>query len=222
VKPRPGGPVRPRPGGPGSVRIDLGDVLLDPSTTVIERPGPAELPDLLRDRVGDLKLPPPVTGTKPGNVVDTVAVTDKELAGLLKGATQGGKVVWSLGGCEVLVHLDGITARSTSGAVAVVVPVESDQTGRVDLPVVFAVGTDERETGLLAATAARPPGPVALAGRWGEAVQALAWDALLQVAVALAARAGTDARGDPLVPVALRAGPDRFVVVPQARYRKLR
>jgi hypothetical protein len=133
-----------------------------------------------------------------------------------------GKVVWSLGGNEVLVHLDGITAALADGAVAVVVPVETDQTGRVELPVVFAVGDARRDAGLLAATTSRPPGPALLVERWGEAVQALAWDALLNVLVALAARAGTDDRGDAFVPVALRASATQVMVVPQARHRGLR
>ena len=208
--------------GRGVLTPDLGDILVDPTTTVVDRPTPAELPDLLRDRIGKLKLPPPVTGTKPGVVTGPLAVTAKELTALLRGATAGGKVVWSYGGNEVLVHLDGITATVTDGAVVVVVPLESDQTQRVDLPVVFALGSKERETGLLAATPARPPGPAALVDRWGEAVQALAWDALLQVAVALAARAGTDARGDPLVPISLRATPEGLLVAPQGRHRGLR
>jgi hypothetical protein len=196
-------------------------VLLDPSTTVVDRPTPAELPDLLKDQVGQLNLPPPVSGVEPGVLAETVAVTAKELGPLLRGAAGGAKIVWSYGGSEVLVHLDRITAALAAGAVAVVVPVETNQTKRVDVPVVFAVGTEDQESGLLAATPARPAGPAIVVDRWGEALQAQAWEALLGVAIALAARAGTDVSGDPFVPAALRATPEAFIVVPQARHREV-
>jgi hypothetical protein len=205
-----------------SVTRDAGRVLADPATTVVERPGFSELPDLLRDRAGRVRVPPVVTGVPPGTLASPISVNATELTGLLRGTATDRKVVWSRAGSEVLVHVDGIEATLRDGAVAVTVPVETVQTGRVGLPVVFAMGTEDRDAGLLAATVARPPGPAAVVEPWGEAVQALAWQALLQVAVALAARAGTDRRGDPLAPAALRATAQAFVVVPQARHRQAR
>jgi hypothetical protein len=53
---------------------------------------------------------------------------------------------------------------------------------------------------------------------WAEQLTALAWQAVLDAAAGLAAQAGTDADGTPLVATALAAAPDRLEVLPQARH----
>ena len=76
----------------------------------------------------------------------------------------------------------------------------------------------ERPTGLLAATARRPAGPRIVVDRWGEALTALCWRALLDAVAGVAAATGRDRDGSPLVVTALTATPDGLRVLPQARH----
>jgi hypothetical protein len=81
----------------------------------------------------------------------------------------------------------------------------------------FVVGTPSRPTGLLAAST-EPRGPRVVVRRWGEALTALAWQAVLDATGGVAAAAGADRDGSVLIPVVLTASRDGIAVVGQARH----
>lgn len=212
---RGGSPLRPDP-------PDLGRRLVDPGPLVPAQPAVTELTDALRDRTGRLRLRdrPPIR-VRPGTLVGAVTVSARELTALLRSASEEERPIWSRAGSEILVAADAVTATTVDGGIVVTVPVETEQTKRVDIQVPLALGTEAGDAGLLASTSSRPLGPAVIVERWGEALVAHVWRALLQVAVAVAARAGSDERGDPLVPASLRAGDGGLTVVPIARHRKV-
>ena len=96
------------------------------------------------------------------------------------GATPA-EVVWVDGGDEVLVHLDGTSTQIVGQTVLVSIDLECDQTGRTPLVVAFALPSTQ-EAGLVIATDEYPRGNGLLASRWGPAVQAAAWSAMLTLA----------------------------------------
>ena len=69
---------------------------------------------------------------------------------------------------------------------------------------------------MIAATENRPRGPAILVDRWGDAVIATAWQALLDVADSAASGTGTDIDGRPLRAGAIVAGSDGLTITPQA------
>lgn len=104
------------------------------------------------------------------------------------------KVVWVDAGDEVLVHLDSLKTQVSGQSVVVSLDLETDQTGRTPIVVVFALGADD-QAGLVAATDEYPRGDGALVARWGGAVQAAAWSALLSLATDHAGERGLVPRG---------------------------
>jgi hypothetical protein len=99
------------------------------------------------------------------------------------------KVVWVDGGDEVLVHLDSTSTMIAGQTVLVSIDLESDQTGRTPLIVAFAL-PPSKEAGLVVATDEYPRGNGLLASRWGRAVQAAAWSAMLTLAADHASERG--------------------------------
>lgn len=130
-------------------------------------------------------------------------------------------VLWEEGPDALLVDVGATAVDLADGMIAVTVPVRCDQLPgprRQAVTIRFAVGTAERPTGLYAATSSHPLGPPVVVGRWGEALTALAWSALLDVVRGIARRAGRDLDGGGLVPVALVASSGGIAVLPQARH----
>lgn len=99
------------------------------------------------------------------------------------------RVVWVDNGDEVLVHLDSTTTQIAQQSLLVSIDLECDQTGRTPLVVAFALPPDDT-AGLVVATDEYPRGNGLLAARWGAAVQAAAWTALLSLASDHAAQHG--------------------------------
>jgi hypothetical protein len=129
-------------------------------------------------------------------------------------------VVWRAGTDALLVLLDTISVRTGEGVVTVAVAVACDELSsdrRTRVEIDFVVGTNERPTGLLAA-ATPPRGPELIVERWGDALVALAWQALLDSAAGLAAEAGSDLDGAGLLPTSWTASRDGIAIVPQARH----
>lgn len=93
-------------------------------------------------------------------------------------STTPAQVVWVDGGDEVLVHLDSTSTQIVGQTVLVSIDLECDQTGRTPLVVAFALPSTE-QAGLVVATDEYPRGNGLLASRWGGAVQAAAWSAML-------------------------------------------
>ncbi|MGZ4312729.1 MAG: hypothetical protein ACXVR1_11565, partial [Solirubrobacteraceae bacterium] len=97
--------------------------------------------------------------------------SDKDLPSVL---------IWELGASALAVNVGEIATAVEEGIVTVTIPVVCDQVprrGRVR--VTFAVGSPDRPAGLLAATTQAPEGPQIVIDLWGEALVALAWQALL-------------------------------------------
>jgi hypothetical protein len=128
-------------------------------------------------------------------------------------------VLWREGTDALLVEVGALDVTVGAGLVTVTVPVRCDQVhrGRAVVSVELVVGSPERPAGLLAATS-EPRGPPVVVRRWADALTALAWQALLDAAGALASATGRDADGTPLVPVALTANDTGLALLAQARH----
>lgn len=165
-------------------------------------------------------VPPPKP--KPGGLSDPVVVKTGELQQLVRAALQGeageGPVLLVDGESELLVDPDRARVLTGEGVVVVVLRVECDQTGAVEVTVPFAAGTQDATAGMILATEQAPRGHPAVTGRWGQALVAVAWEALLSVTAGLTRHVGTDLDAAPLIPGALLAARDGITVLPQARH----
>ena len=178
-------------------------------------------------RAGRLSAAPERLPT--GEALDPLLVARDDLDGLAVEAakraagffrpTRRDEVAWIDGDSALAVSLAGIRLDTADGVVVVTLPVRSDQTGRAELHVTFAVGRPGQPAGLYAAAQRRPRGPALLVDTWGDAAVAFAWQVLLELAAGLAGAAGKDARGNRLVPVELEASRQGIAVVPMARHR---
>jgi hypothetical protein len=128
-------------------------------------------------------------------------------------------VLWQDGADALLVEVGQIAVDVAEGRVSVVIPVRCDQLprGRDLVTVDLVVGTPSRPTGLLAAST-EPRGSRVVVRRWGEALTALAWQAVLDATGGVAAASGADRDGSVLIPAVLTAGRDGIAVVAQARH----
>jgi hypothetical protein len=135
-------------------------------------------------------------------------------------ASLPGVVIWEDGTCALAVELAAVRTQTEEGQVIFTVPVRCDQLPqqRGVVSVSFTVGTPNRPTGLIAATPRRPTGPDLVVGRWGDALVALCWRALLDAAAGIAAATGTDTDGSGLIPAALTCTHAGLEVLPQARH----
>jgi hypothetical protein len=131
-----------------------------------------------------------------------------------------GVVVWEDGASALAVLLTEIRTTVEDGAVTVALPVHCDQLkkGPALVRITFVVGSPQRPAGVLAATAQRPEGPPGIVELWAQPLTALAWQAVLDTAAAVAAHAGADTDGTPLFAAAFAAAKDRVEVLPQARH----
>ena len=165
-------------------------------------------------------VPPPAP--EPGGVSEPVAVDAKDVGRLLQAALAAGDgdgvVLLAEGDSELLVDPGRSRVRVGEGMVLVVLAVECDQTGPAEVTVPFAVGSDGATAGMVMATEQVPRGPAIVTGRWGEALVAMAWEALVAVMAGLSRHAGTDLDAAPLIPGALVAATGSITVVPQARH----
>lgn len=156
-----------------------------------------------------------------GAITEKVTVQPAGLDELVRaamGVAAQQRVVWRDGDSEVLVHIDKTRTKTLDGLVLVGITLECDETGVQEITVPFAIGSGSVTAGMLAVTEEEPRGHPLLVQRWGEAIVATAWKALLDVGQTLAAEAGTDEDGVALVAGALVAKPDGLQVIPQARH----
>jgi hypothetical protein len=143
----------------------------------------------------------------------------RQVAGLsTERAGDAGAVVWVQGDNELLVLVDRIAVAAVEGAMAVDIPVRCDEVGQATVRVRFALGSDARPAGLIAATDDRPFGPPEVIDVWGEALTAFAWQIVLTTTTRLADASGRDADGAGLIPVALRAVDGGIAVQTMARH----
>ena len=164
---------------------------------------------------------PPLPPGKLAPPASLDADTLQELVPLAVGAAEEPRVVWQAAGSEALADLGATRVVTREGLVLVNLVLETEQTGRTDVVVPFAVGTAERPAGMVAMTEPKPRGPAVLVDRWGEAIVAAAWQALLDIADAAARAAGRDVTGRALRAGALLAGEEGLQVVPQAEHPPL-
>ena len=179
----------------------------------------------------------PADPLPPGGVGAVVPVTPAALGPLvvtaagqaLPSARTGGAapdaVLWQQGVDALLVRITAITTAVGDGWVTVSIPVTCDQirdpAGAAPIQpvtVTFVMGTADRPAALFAAAPSRPDGPAVVVERWADALTALAWRALLDTVAGIAAAAGRDTDGSPLIPVAVAATGKGLLVQTQARH----
>ena len=165
----------------------------------------------------------PVTPDALGPLV--VAAAGQAVPGAQTGGTPPDAVLWQQGVDALLVRIAAITTTVGDGWVTVTVPVTCDQLqGPAGTPptqpvtVTFVMGTADRPAGLFAAAPSRPDGPAVVTERWADALTALAWRALLDAVAGVAAAAGRDTDGSPLIPAAVAATAKGLMVQTQARH----
>lgn len=181
-------------------------------------------PDLIPTRVepGDQTAPIPVDTQRVGTLVQLAAVqAGARAAGLSRyEADDPPAVLWRDGIDALLVLLDTVSVHTADGLVTVAVEVACDQLGRRGRARVFVdlvVGTPDRPTGMLVA-APRPRGPLVVVDRWGDALIAFAWQAMINTAAGLGAALGHDEDDAPLLPNQWAATPAGLQLGAQARH----
>jgi hypothetical protein len=180
----------------------------------------AQLLKQLRERCPDA-VPP--HSLKPGTLADPGVVKNDELDDLLRAALAGDAardepVLLVDGDSELIVDPAHSRVLTADGLILVVLGVDCDQTGPTEVTIPFGVGTEEANAGMIATTEQRPRGPEIVVGRWGEALIALAWEALISVLAGLTRHAGTDLDVAPLIPTGVTAAKGSIAVLPQARH----
>jgi hypothetical protein len=116
------------------------------------------------------------------DLLDVAAAARYSTALARAAGTAGDTVVWNDGDSELLLRLGQVRLeRGADGIVLVCLSVFCEEAGEIEVVVPFAVSHDAR-AGLVAATDAVPHGPAAVVNRWGEALVAAAWEALVEVA----------------------------------------
>ena len=190
-----------------------------PATDALDFVTSGVLNAIRRRRPEVLPLGPVATGRKGARL----PVAAKPLSRLIQLAAirrsgEADTVIWDDGVNQLLVRPASIETVLGNGQVVISIPVEADGLA-AKMQVPFAVGSEERLSGLVAATSDRPAGDVRVARFWGEALIALAYGALMDAADSLAGASGRDEANDRLVPRALMARPEGLIVEAQARFR---
>jgi hypothetical protein len=173
-----------------------------------------------------------VVDVKPGQPLPPVNLDPKMLQSLLasalivaagldpaRTASPPPPVLWDDGKNRLLVHLVEARLNAGDGFVDLTVNVECDQTQRAPVTCTFVTSSPDRSGGFVWATEDRPRGPMAVVDVWGEALIALCWRALIEVARVGAGRAGTDTFGRPLIASTVVASPDGLQIVPMGAHR---
>jgi hypothetical protein len=168
-------------------------------------------------------------GPNPGEVGRPIEVSEDELQVLLGEALARGEdpnipFVWQDLDSELAVDVGRVRVALRGGLLLVGLPVRCDQVGGDQgegtvLVIPIALGTPAEPAGLVgtAETPARGTSELVVAV-WGETAVAATWLAFLEVCRRVAARAGEDARCQPMLPGAVWAIPGVLGVVPQARH----
>lgn len=125
-------------------------------------------------------------------------------------------VLWDDGTSRLLVHLTEAEIDLGVGTADVILGVECDEVGRDRIVCTFVTSSLDRPAGFVWATESRPRGPAAVVEIWGEALVALCWRTLVEIAAAAAASLGIDALGQPLIPSTVVATPEGLLMVPMA------
>jgi hypothetical protein len=208
---------------------DLGDlraVTLQDLAAVLD-------PDVLKvvtDRLGTGR---PARTPQPGDTLDVRRVTADVVASLLPRCLavaagldlvkQRGEefppVLWDTGLDRLLIDVNGSKLRLGDGFVDLFLAVECDQTGRTSVACTLVTASMKRPAGFLVATEERPRGPEVVVQVWGEALVALAWRTLVELAHVVASSTGRDQFDRPFVASTVVATPDALLVRPMVPHR---
>lgn len=117
-----------------------------------------------------------------------------------KGETPG-SIVWEQDGERVLLLVSSLTVRTVDGWLLCSLDVQTDQTGKQSLQFVYFIGEATAGNGLQAAATINAPDltKAQLADRFGSRLQAVLWDAVLDVIEASVQKAAKDKPGEPLL-----------------------
>jgi hypothetical protein len=149
-------------------------------------PHPRPIPDPEpRPEPGQICVPPAVPDQfVPAQLASTLAVhfagTPADGSRALSNSPSG-PVVWVDRGDEVLVHLESMQVLIQGTSILISVDLETDQTGRQPLVVVFSLGGGGDTAGLMATTDELPRGNALLAARWGRQLQQALWASFINV-----------------------------------------
>ncbi len=210
---------RGRPRRPGAVRRPPIPPAGRPGLSARLRPGlrlRRDIEDLLER---PLRIDPRIFRRVPaGTVLQPIEVPAGKLEALVRSSLteQHEHLVWAEAGDEVVVDLARTRVAIRTGMVLIAIVLQTDDTEPTELVVPLAIGTPQDIAGLLAVTPRAPEGPAGLVLRWGDAVIAAAWGAMVEVITELAGAAGSDERGAPLQPAALVAQDEVLGIVLQA------
>lgn len=171
----------------------------------------------LRRRCPDLV---PTAPLEQGEVNAPFNLREKDISQLTRAALmpegEARTILWRKAGSEILFHPRKTRTEIRNGLIIVGIVLESVETKQSVLTVPFAVGTEQRLASTVMVTEQRPRGHALLVELWGDAVIAVAYEAVLQVISGMATAAGSDQLGQPLKPGAIIASKGELTVVPQA------
>jgi hypothetical protein len=117
----------------------------------------------------------------------------------LRGGAASTDVVWQNGSRRLLIHTGSVAVRSVEGWLLVNLDVESDQTKRCTLQFVFYMGKRDEGNGVAAAATinAATASATQLADGWGNDLQRVLWDGVLDgveaCVASVAAQSGSQA-----------------------------
>lgn len=133
---------------------------------------------------------------------------------LLGAGTTAPQVVWRSGAHAVLVHAGRAQARLLRGWLVVGLDLETDQTGRHRLELVYFLGAERNGDGTSAAVRinAATREAALLAEIWGHDLQRVVWDAVLDAIQLALQRAGRQFSGQPLILRGFLADPEGLQV----------
>ena len=124
------------------------------------------------------------------------------------------RVVWRSATHAVFIYADRIQARLLRGWLVVGLELETDQTGRQPLELVFFLGAaqDGDGTGAAVRINAATRGAAMLAEVWGDDLQRVIWDAVLDAIQVALQKARRDHPNDPLTLRGFLATPEGLQV----------
>lgn len=174
---------------------------------------------MLKKRCPGVLRPEPVPPGQPG---PEITLDPKQTLALFASAARSAAgadvVLWDDGENRLLVHAAAVRAALDDGVIVVRIPVQCDQVKKAEVQVAFAVGSEKRPAGLIAATEPRPRGPAEVVDVWHESLVAFAWQTVLRLSTTLSAESGMDADGAGLVPLSLTASRKSLAIRTLARH----
>lgn len=119
-------------------------------------------------------------------------------------AAKGG-ILWRDADDEMVLRAGQATFATGEQLIVVSIPVYTDQSGEAEIVIPFVTNPADSEIGLIAASETKPRGPAAIVDLFGDALVAVAWAALIEVAAAWADAVGESSGQGRLAPAGLAA-----------------